>query len=56
MAAGAEQAVGEFKVVKTTADKIAQVSQDLLDEGYLEIAHHFTGGRDWVVIARLGEE
>lgn len=53
MGAQNSNTVGEFKVVKTTADSLAQASNDLVESGYEEVTHHFTGGRDWVIIGRV---
>ena len=45
-------AVGEFKVVKTTGDSLATELQNLVDDGYTDVQPVHVGGRDWVIIGR----
>ena len=47
----------EFRVIKSTTDKLERELNDAFEDGYLEVvAVTFTGGRDWVAVVRLGEE
>lgn len=47
----------EFMVIKTTTEKLEDALNSAFEAGYVEIVQaQFQGGRDWIVIVRMGEE